>query len=82
MKAHQMKHKTSYEFQCGECSARFKEKKALTKHNNIHLGIYNHTCEVCGRKFRTKATLRNHSNIHTGKLPFEVCIVVDFLAKS
>ena len=53
---------------CTVCEKRFKSKRDLIDHTNIHTGERPHMCNICGAKFVNNSNRRMHVRlVHFGE---------------
>ena len=63
-------------YQCGQCGAKFKQKRTIRQHMKKHAGVYEHTCEFCGKSFACSDSLRRHTIVHATEKSL-ACSVAD-----
>ena len=56
---------TSNLFLCDQCDKKFKQKRSLEAHLNVHRGRFPFECVDCDKSFSCKNLLRQHERIHS-----------------
>nr|CAD7574595.1 unnamed protein product [Timema californicum] len=54
-------------FSCHICNGKFKAKRTLERHLNLHLPDSPFCCDICGKLSTTKSSLSKHRTIHFGE---------------
>nr|CAD7598540.1 unnamed protein product [Timema genevievae] len=54
-------------FSCHICNGKFKVKRTLEAHLNLHLPDSPFCCDICGKLSTTKSSLNKHRTIHFGE---------------
>ena len=74
LKCHKMTHITDpslFQYSCTICQKRFKHKKDMEDHNNIHTGEKPFHCNDCGMDFRQRNSITRHIRVvHKGLRKF------------